>query len=135
VTVGLLLLGAPLQDDRVRRRPAPQKIALAPVRFEQVDPALGQRDCQWNSRNTTAGADVDDRAVEPCYELDSAQRVVEQHTARLVDVADRSESPRCDNRAQPTLEIHHIRSRGNLPVPPSLLRRSAIRGQATSSPD
>jgi hypothetical protein len=50
----------------------------------------------------TARADVDDRAVEAGDELEAAQRIVEEHTARLVEVADRRQARRRDNGGEPS---------------------------------
>ena len=63
-TIGLMLLGTTLQDQRVRRGPLAQEFTLPSVRLEQGHLALRQSCGERDTRHATAGADVDDRALE-----------------------------------------------------------------------
>src|SRR5207248_9696090 len=97
--VGLLLLGATVHDCRVRRRMLPQELALAAVRLEQRHLALRKCERERDPGGAPARADVYDRALVTPYELEPAQRVVEQRAPRLLQVVDRRQARRGDDRA------------------------------------
>jgi len=104
VRVRLLLLGSSLHDPRVRRREAAQKVALAAVRLEQRHLPLGQRDRERDPGGAAAGADIHHRPVVFGHDLDRAQRVLEEHAPRLLEIAKRRQARRGDDSRQPVLK-------------------------------
>src|SRR5206468_10217966 len=105
VNVHRLLLGAAADDPGIRQlpRPALEKLALAPIRFEQGHLTLGQRDCEWYPGRATAGTNVDDWAFELPHDLDRPQAVVIVNSARVLR-RDRGQAWRRDESLEPALD-------------------------------
>src|SRR5256885_15377436 len=54
-----------------------------------------------NPRHAATRANVDERSVERPHELDTAQRVVQQHAPRLLEIANRRQAGRRNEGAEP----------------------------------
>src|SRR5437879_3529122 len=88
-----------------------------------------------NPRHAATRANVDERSVERPHELDTAQRVVQQHAARLLEIANRRQAGRRNEGAEPAAkQLARVSGRGegvwgNREVPPA---RTAHTGKTTT---
>src|SRR5439155_23171274 len=120
-----LFLGAAPDDARVRRRPPLEEVALAALGLDEHELLVGQRVRERDPRCAAARADVDDGPRQPLDQLDSAQRVLEQHAPRLAEVPQRGQTGRLDDGAQPAAKpLVRVSgpgegARGNREVPPA----------------
>src|SRR5947209_3998290 len=104
VLVGHMLLRPGLHDGRIRRGPPPEKLALPPVCLEQRHLAIRKRVRERDARHAATRANVDERSVERPHELGTAQRVVQQHAASLLEIANRREPWSCNESAEPAVK-------------------------------
>ena len=77
--------------------------ALPLLRLEQHELPLRQGERERDPGRAAAGADVHDRPRLAPHELEPAQRIVQQHAPRLVEVADRGQPGRRDDSLEPAL--------------------------------
>ena len=77
---------------------------LSPLGLEQHDFASRQRERERDAGRAAAGADIDDRPLEPLDELRRTERVVREHPAGLVEVGDRRQARRRDDGLEPRVE-------------------------------
>jgi hypothetical protein len=64
---------------------------------------MRQSDRQRNPRRTAARADIHDRTVETPYDLNRAQRILQEHPVCLI-ARERRQAWSRDNRGQPELD-------------------------------
>ena len=117
-----LLLGASPDHARVRRRPLPEEVALALLRFEERHLAPRQRSREGNPRRAAARADVHERPAEAIDERNGPERVLPEHLPRAVEVAQRRQAGRRDNGFEPGVSREGRRRSDSAPSPPTRSR-------------
>ncbi len=113
-----LLLGSTPHDRRVRRRPLAEEVALPALGIEQRYLAFRQRSRERNPRRAAARADVDQRPFEPLDKRHGPERVVPQHRARPLGVAQRCQPRRREDGAEVVVSREGRRRSDSAPSPP-----------------